>query len=94
MLTAKQTNPITKAIKLSAPDPKNGIKNPGVVHATVYATGGIILNTMIHKYPIILHTIGDIINGTTNIGFITIGKPNTIGSLILNIPGKNDILQI
>ena len=41
-----------------------------------------------------LHTIGAKMNGITYIGFITIGKPNMIGSLMLNSPGTNDILQI
>ena len=37
-------------------------------------------------------TMGTIINGTIMMGLSTIGRPNIIGSLILKIPGINDIL--
>ena len=36
-------------------------------------------------------TMGTIINGTIMMGLSTIGRPNIIGSLILKIPGINDI---
>ena len=36
-------------------------------------------------------TIGERINGIVKVGFITIGAPKIIGSLILNRPGKKPI---
>jgi hypothetical protein len=39
-------------------------------------------------------TIGDRIKGIVSVGFMTIGAPKIIGSLILNRPGKKPIFPI
>ena len=92
-LTAKHTIPINRPTRFP-PVPKNGTNGPGVVHGTPYATGGIILNTQVAPYPIIIFTIGAKTNGIIYIGFNTIGNPNITISFILNIPGANESLAI
>ena len=47
---------------------------------------GTILRA-IQKYEIMMFTVGTNMNGISIVGFNTIGKPNTIGSLIPKIPG-------
>ncbi len=47
---------------------------------------------MVKRYTTTVLTIGARINGTARIGFITIGAPKIMGSLMLNRPGINDSL--
>src|SRR5699024_1713309 len=88
--TARHTNPTIKPL-ISPPVPKYGIRGPGVVQGTPYPNG-FINPVLIAKYPIKILTTGVNTKGIIIIGFKTIGKPKIMGSLILNIPGRNDNL--
>ena len=56
----------------------------GVVHGGNCPPIGGSIPVLIAKYNNIAFTTGTAINGTPIIGFITIGVPNNIGSLMLN----------
>ena len=92
-LTTKHIIPINSA-NTFPPVPRNGANGPGVVHGTLYATGGIILNMQVAEYPINMFTIGAKTNGIIYIGFSIIGNPNITISFILNIPGAKESFAI
>lgn len=73
---------VIPAIRLP-PAAKNPIKNGGIVHGIVtYITGHN--PKYVIKYPNVIATSGDKINGIIKNGFKTTGTPNILISPILN----------
>src|SRR5699024_6754380 len=82
---------VTIGARQSAPVAKKDIKNGGVTQATCTETG-FTKPKYVAKYPIATEITGAIKNGTNSIAFRTTGIPNSIGSLMLKIPGPTDSL--
>ena len=65
----------------------------GVVHGVIDTTR-LTRSSFSAKYARVALTIGTSTNGRKNSGFMMIGAPNRIGSLMLNTPGTTPIRPI